>query len=328
MSDADSPRVTEVRPARVWQAQDLLQSSGKQAAFVAQAWPAASDRSFSIPPVVSLASADAHGTAESSPESENTDSAISTPAASPDGSATAAASPEHSAPAEQLNEEAVARIDAEAYARGVEEGRASMREELTTEVASMQAQDQATVQALESALAEHQRSPQHLFEPLKRLALHLAEQLVLAELKLEPKAIERLVQRCVDELNSSSELPVDVALNPADLARLQELRERTGMAAHEAWRLRPDDALMPGSVKISGNDAIVEDLIENRVSSLARSLLLDEVRWQAHTALTPERIMADRRADRTVVEDAQPRMTAAGAYAAATEIDDLLTEDE
>jgi hypothetical protein len=66
-------------------------------------------------------------------------------------------------------------------------------------------------------------TPDKLYEPIKRLALHLAEQLVLAELTVSPQAIERLVRRCVDELAPQRLAPITVELNAADLAVLQAM---------------------------------------------------------------------------------------------------------
>jgi hypothetical protein len=49
-----------------------------------------------------------------------------------------------------------------------------------------------------------------LFEPVKRLALHISEQLVLAELTISGQAIERLVQRCLDEIDLHGQSAVTV----------------------------------------------------------------------------------------------------------------------
>jgi len=156
-----------------------------------------------------------------------------------------------------------------------------------------------------------------LFEPLKRLALHLSEQLVLAELALDGSAIERLVQRCLDELAQHDESLVVVELNPADLVLLQELRERSGLAEGSALRLQANERLLPGSVRASANDALVEDLIGERLSALARGLAVDGTRWRSKTAFTPERIASDR-IPGTAVEDARPRMAPGPATAQAS----------
>jgi hypothetical protein len=169
---------------------------------------------------------------------------------------------------------------------------------------------------LEQALHALGQTPERLHEPLKRLALHLAEQLVLGELTQSPQAIERLVRRCVDEL-ASRRAQVLVELHPDDLALLQPLLLRQAAddsAAAEAsragappWQLQADASLQPGSVRASADDAVVSDLVEHRLDALARQLLLDPQRQARNSAFTPDRLAA-RRADVDAVLDAQPRM--------------------
>jgi len=78
------------------------------------------------------------------------------------------------------------------------------------------------------------------------------------------------------------------------------------------WHLQASDDLLPGSVRASASDAVVSDLIENRLEVLARGLLLDSSRGMAQSAFQPSRMAARMANDREVV-DAQPRMTPAPA---------------
>jgi hypothetical protein len=162
---------------------------------------------------------------------------------------------------------------------------------------------------LETSVRRLITTPQALYEPMKRLTLHLAEQLVLAELTLSPQAIERLVRRGVDELAPQRLAPIMVELNPADLALLQS------HGTDWPWHLQANDELMPGSVRASASDAVVSDLIEHRLEALACSLLLDTSRSTAQSAFQPNRLAA-RMASEQVV-DAQPRMPPAAAPAPA-----------
>jgi hypothetical protein len=101
-------------------------------------------------------------------------------------------------------------------------------------------------------------------------------------------------------------------------------------------RLQANDTLLPGSVRASANDAVVEDLIGNQLSALARGLSLNETQWKKQTAFGAERIQSDRIAS-NAVEDARPRMSTPSEAVAATEpnaydtveaIDDILREAE
>ena len=319
-ADARKP---EVRPARVWQPTDLNHPIAPESGFVASAWrtqrePVFGLTDFDIPTVDLLPP-------PATPEVEE----------APDAAAVAPAPP----PVVETpvaTAEALAAAREEGRAQGAAEARVALQTEMENKLRVALGDDHALVNALASALALLQQSPQTFFEPLKRLALHLAEQLVLAELALDGGAIERLVQRCVDELAQHDESLVLVELNPADLAMLQELRERSGLAEGSALRLQPNDKLLPGSVRASANDALVEDLIGERLSALARGLAVDEPRWRANTAFSPERIASDRLPG-TGVEDARPRMAPSAAastapaeagYDTVAAIDEILRDAE
>ena len=317
-ADARKP---EVRPARVWQASDLRHPIAPESGFVASAWrtqrePVFGLTDFDIPTVDLLPP-------PATPEVEE----------APAAAALAAPAPPPVVETPVATAEALAKAREEGRAQGATEARAALQTEMEDKLRVALGDDHALVNALADALALLQQSPQSFFEPLKRLALHLAEQLVLAELALDGGAIERLVQRCVDELAQHDESMVLVELNPADLATLQELRERSGLTEGSALRLQPNDKLLPGSVRASANDALVEDLIGERLSALARGLAVDEPRWRASTAFSPERIASDRLPG-TGVEDARPRMAPSAAapidagYDTVAAIDEILRDAE
>jgi flagellar biosynthesis/type III secretory pathway protein FliH len=123
--------------------------------------------------------------------------------------------------------------------------------------------------------------PKKFFEPLKRLALHIAEQVVVGELQTSSKAMERLVQRCLDELDHPVHGAVVLELNPADKTRLQE---------HSAdfikgMRLEAVHDMQPGSVRVFANDTVIEDLVAHRLESLAHALLVDVPAWREKSPL-------------------------------------------
>jgi flagellar assembly protein FliH len=119
-------------------------------------------------------------------------------------------------------------------------------------------------------------NPQALFEPLKRLALHISEHMVLAELNLSGQAIERLVQRCLDEIDLHGQPQVVIELNPQDKARLQEM---AGDVMNQ-MQIQAVPTLQPGSVRVLMNDTQIEDLVQNRMQSLANSLLTQPEAWR------------------------------------------------
>ena len=133
---------------------------------------------------------------------------------------------------------------------------------------------------LHDTLRAFSNDPQALFEPVKRLALHISEQLVLAELTLSGQAIERLVQRCLDEIDLHGQSAVTVELNPQDKARLEDL----GAEVIKQMQLQAVPGLHPGSVRLVVNDSQIEDLIEHRLQAMANRLLNQPELWREQSA--------------------------------------------
>jgi hypothetical protein len=67
-----------------------------------------------------------------------------------------------------------------------------------------------------------------------------------------------------------------------------------------------DDHLLPGSVRVRADDSVVSDFVENRLESLAQSLLLEPSPWQTQSAFQPGRLSARFNATSNI-EDALPR---------------------
>jgi flagellar biosynthesis/type III secretory pathway protein FliH len=328
-------RKPEVRPARVWQPTDLLHPIAPEGGFLPNPWKPTQAAGFDpqgfATPVLDLQAmareAAAKAAAAQAPQGEQDASAQAdapeahsknSDAASDDEQAknTPSEPPPSTPAAPAIDAQALEKARADGHAQGMAEARAQLQSQATSEAQAALGQDHALVEKLQAALADLQQSPQSFFEPLKRLSLHLAEQLVLAELQLDGSAIERLVQRCVDDLGQHDESMVTVHLHPSDVERLHSMRERTGLNEGSSLRLQADETLLPGSVRASAHDAIVEDLIAERLSTLARGLQIDAPRWSAQTAFSAERIATDRLPS-SRVEDAQPRMAAAAPYASA-----------
>ncbi len=190
-----------------------------------------------------------------------------------------------------MDQEALEAIKAAAYAEGMAAGVAAGKQETEEALAEDQARDRALVANVVASLKNLAADQEQLFEPLKRLALHLAEQLVRAELSLSGAAIEQLIRQCLAQLDQPADKAV-VCLNPDDLERFTRLTD----GAH-GLRLEADARLQAGSVRVEVNDSLVEDLIEHRLETLSRQLLGD-----AHARLEPTRFEAGR----PKTEDAGP----------------------
>ena len=121
------------------------------------------------------------------------------------------------------------------------------------------------------------------FEPVSRLSVHIAEQLVRGELTVGPVAITRLVQGCLDAIEErlSKKEPI-LKMHPADLEMFLNGfgGEPTGVS------LVADDRLAQGDVSLQMDHSVIDDLLSHRIEEIAqyvfgrstsdRDLLLDE----------------------------------------------------
>ena len=194
-------------------------------------------------------------------------SAESPTASPPESDDSSAAVPAgHRLVSEQVLAGAMARERAMGRQQGMAEGRAAASVSAEQEILQLR----AVLQGLQSSLTDTRR----LFEPMQRLALHLAEQLVRGELEFSSRAIRRLIESALLEVDQK--LAFSVRLNPEDLQLL-----RTSLGEDDAMHMAGDPGLSRGSVRVEMDDGVVEDLIENRLDTLARSLLGPEVKPHA-----------------------------------------------
>lgn len=195
------------------------------------------------------------------------------------------------------------RMAQEAHAQGWAEGHAQAQ----AESAAQQAAQMALLSELMSGLQALNHEPQRFFEPLKRLALHMAEQLVRGELKVSGEAVANLVKQALDTLGETRE-KVILHLNPMDADALGEAApELVAQCAIES-----DAQLQRGSVRVSVNDTVVEDLIEHRLEALARRVLAQPDAWLKQSSLmhpvspvTPRWAKPESKPTVTEVEDVQ-----------------------
>lgn len=193
--------------------------------------------------------------------------------------------PELPAPTEdaRVSETALQALQDEAYQRGLREGQAKVHAEHDAE----RAKERELIRHLGIELRSISQDPQRFFEPLKRLSLHLAEQLVRAELQMSGQAIHNLVQSCIQQLDHPSQ-PVQVSLNPQDMKRLQAM----GEAVTAQLGLEADPQLRMGSVRVRVQDSVVQDLIEHRLEPLARGLLPQPEAWMQTSGLVQDKVDA------------------------------------
>ena len=165
-------------------------------------------------------------------------------------------------------EEGRTEVRAQAYKQGYEEGLAAGMAQIRTEFQKEHEKKLAALQAIADQLQHLSYNPDALFEPVKKLTVHLAEQLVRGELAQSPQVISRLVDNSLRELNASGDKAVIIHLNPEDLEAYRPLVASFG----DSMILRPDTQLERGSIRVSLDGSVVEDMMQRRVDGLKKSL--------------------------------------------------------
>jgi hypothetical protein len=111
----------------------------------------------------------------------------------------------------------------------------------------------------------YQSDVQSFYDPLKKLAIHIAEQIVRGELTLSSTAIERLVHKALGDIEHQGIDNIVVTLNPKDADSFSK-------SLDDGPEVRADPELSRGSVKVTMGDAAIEDLIEHRIKGIADSI--------------------------------------------------------
>ena len=164
----------------------------------------------------------------------------------------------------------------EGYQAGLESGKA---EGLPQGIANGEVQAQQQMEAVlnheltklaqaEVALQEMTNMlGEAMFEPVKRLALHMAKELVRGELTQSDEVVTRLVKGCMEQLEISKD-KLQVYLNNDDYQLLQADSMLEGKVSY-----LPSADLQPGSVRVEQADSWVDDLLEDRLIMLSNQAL-------------------------------------------------------
>jgi flagellar biosynthesis/type III secretory pathway protein FliH len=187
--------------------------------------------------------------------------------------------PQHQAAlaAQQAEQEAaVERAKAQAFAEGQAQGQQEAKQMLEMEQAADNSERSIELGDMLSELIDDARQHlvehQDIFDPLKRLAVSLAEQMARRELTLSDESMTGFIQQAIEQLDGRqlNELTIHVSSDWYQRLQQPELAE-----LFSQYGLRRDDSLQPGSVRLALDDASIEDLIEHRVRQLAEQLQLN-----------------------------------------------------
>ena len=168
----------------------------------------------------------------------------------------------------------IERAKAQAFAEGQAQGQQEAKQMLEMEGGS--AGDKRAIELrdmlgeLISDAQNHLIAHQDLFDPLKSLALALAEQIARTELSLSDASLSAFIERSLMEIDPSQVGELVIHVSNDWYERLQDPELAQVIAG---YTLRRDDSLQPGSVRLAIQDTSIEDLIEHRLAELGRQLL-------------------------------------------------------
>ena len=136
----------------------------------------------------------------------------------------------------------------QAFAEGQAEARQSMRVEAEEMSAELNIKLRDEFSEFLAAVEENLVDRQNLFDPLKKLALTLAEQIARAELTHNDESIRRFIERSIAEIEPSQLTKLVLHVSTAWHERLQSEPLQTVVQNYE---VRVDDKLSVGSIRLT-----------------------------------------------------------------------------
>ena len=153
------------------------------------------------------------------------------------------------------------------------DGAAEAQAQAEQQIEQVRAENLATLQgefaefmhALQSDVA--QRQP--LFQPVRDLALALAEHLARVELSQSDAAIDAVINTAINDLDPTDLGQIEIHVSEAWAERLKG-QPLQGVA--DGYPVIADEGLSDGDVRLIVNDAQVEDLIANRIQQITQQM--------------------------------------------------------
>lgn len=112
-----------------------------------------------------------------------------------------------------------------------------------------------------------------IVEELSALAGKIARGLVKRELRTEPETIMAIVRDSIRTLGEDTQA-ITVYLHPEDAEILREINQR--MTEKQRWNVVEDPLLSRGDCRVSRNDSLIDENIQNRINLIIMQFLGDE----------------------------------------------------
>ena len=164
-------------------------------------------------------------------------------------------------------------IKQQAFAEGEAKGRADAQrvaqEEFSERQQQFEIEARDEIARFMSSIQASLIQQNALAEPLKRLAVRLAELIARAELQLSDQAINNLVERVVNELEPNELKDVILTVSPGWYERMTEDQFK---GIFENCEIQISEQLADGSIRLSVEDKSIEDLLEDRITEIANQV--------------------------------------------------------
>jgi flagellar biosynthesis/type III secretory pathway protein FliH len=187
------------------------------------------------------------------------------------------------------HEQEISRVKAQAFAdgqtQGQVEGRQAMRQEAEEMSAELNIQLRDEFAEFLRAVEDNLVNAQNLFDPLKKLALTLGEQIARTELNHNDESIRRFIERSIAEIEPTQLTALVLHVSTSWYERLQKEPLQSVVQNYE---VRVDDKLSIGSIRLTVQDTSIEDLIERRVQQLSEQLFTTSPISEDQQLLFPE----------------------------------------
>jgi len=187
----------------------------------------------------------------------------------PEQISSGAATPSPGSAEASYSQQQVDDLVAAARADGAAEAQAQAEQQIeqvrAENLATLQGEFAEFMHALQSDVA--QRQP--LFQPLRDLALALAEHLARVELSQSDAAIDAVINTAINDLDPTDLGQIEIHVSEAWAERLKG-QPLQGVA--DGYPVIADEGLSDGDVRLIVNDAQVEDLIANRIQQITQQM--------------------------------------------------------
>ena len=154
----------------------------------------------------------------------------------------------------------------EGEVQGRAEGRRLAQEEFSDRQQQFEIEARDEIARFMSSIKEGLIQHNVLADPLKRLAVRLAELIARAELQLSDQAINNLVERVVNELEPNELEDAVITVSPGWHRRMTDDQFK---GLFENCDIRISEQLADGSIRLSIEDKSIEDLLEDRITEIA-----------------------------------------------------------